>query len=214
MSAAVEVRGQEVAPGVVSTPTSLQFERDVGFNDWRRLGEQIVATVERAAWAIGDWRVYGDRWDTDGEDGKRDALAAIDRADETIRQYARVSRVFPDGERSPKLSWWHHHVASAVKDHRERLRWLSEAERHGWSVRDLRDRISEGRIEESSGGRPPALSVRATGDFVGRFEARALALGVPAKDLALEVLELASQLADPLAVLEAAGAHRAVEAGV
>lgn len=62
--------------------------------------------------------------------------------------------------------------------------------------------------------RPVALSVRATGDVVGRFEARALALGVPAKELALEVLELASQLPDPVRVLEAAGAHRTLGAAV
>lgn len=207
---AVEVRGQEVAPGVVSTANSLRFEREIGFNDWRRLGEQISVTLERASWAIGDWRVYGDRWDTTGEDGKPDALAAIDRADVTLRQYAQVARTFPPDERS-SLSWMHHFVLVGVKDHRSRLRWLSEAERHGWSTRELADRVNEGKID---GVRTPALSLRATGDVVGRFEARAAALGVPAKDLALEVLELASQLPDPLGALEAAGAHRQIGGGV
>lgn len=209
MSADLEVHGTEVAPGVVATKNSLLFEQEISFNDWRRLGERIRVTAEQASWAIGDWRVYGDRWDTEGEDGKREALAKIDRADETVRQYARVARVFPDGERSPVLSWMHHFVLVGVKDERARLRWLSEAERHGWSTRDLQERLSEGRIE--AGERSPALSVRATGDVVGRFEARAAALGVPTKDLALEVLELASQLDDPVGILVSAGATRAIE---
>lgn len=211
MSVEVGVRGQEISPGVVSMGNALVFEQEIGFNDWRRLGERIVMTQDRAAWAIGDWRVYGDRWDHQGDGGKPDALAAIDRADRTLREYAQVARLFPSGERSPKLSWMHHQVVVGVKDHRERLRWLSEAERHGWSTRELGDRLGEGRI---AGSRPAALSVRATGDVVGRFEARALALGVPAKELALEVLELASQLPDPVRVLEAAGAHRTLGAAV
>lgn len=200
---AVEVRS-EIAPGVVATANALIFEAEVGFNDWRRLGEKIAATANRAAWAIGDWRVYGDRWDTNGEDGKPEALAAIDLADVTVRQYAQVARVFPPDARA-SVSWRHHFVLVGVKDERTRLRWLSEVERHGWSTRELEERLSEGRID---GKRLPSLSVRATGEIVARFEARALALGVPPRDLALEVLELASQLEDPVAALEAAGATR------
>lgn len=197
--------GDELAPGIVSHPTSLEITRELRFNEWRRVGEQLLGVNERAAWAIGDWRVYGDRFEGDYADG----LDVIDRSSRHVRECAQVSRTFPPGERSPLLSWYHHYALLGIRDHRERLRWLSSAERGGWSGRELVDRLSEGR---PTGARPRALQLRPVGDVVERFEQRAATLGRPVRELALEVLELASQLDDPVAALEAAGARRALEA--
>ena len=208
MTEAVELEqaaGDELVPGVVSRPQSLEITRELPFNEWRRIGEQFVGVHERAAWNLGDWRAYGDRYGGAYDDG----LDAIDRSDRHVRECAQVARMFPPGERSPLLSWYHHYVLLGVRDHRERLRWLSSAERGGWSGRELADRLSEGR---QTGERPPALQLRPVGDVVHRFEQRAAAMGRPVRELALEVLELASQLDDPVGALEAAGARREIEA--
>ena len=208
MSGLVELErgaGDELEPGIVSHPTSLEITRELRFNEWRRIGEQLLGVNERAAWAIGDWRAYGDRFESEYADG----LEAIDRTSRHVRECAQVARMFPAGERSPGLTWFHHHQLLGIRDHRERLRWLSGAERGGWSARELADRLAEGR---PTGERPRALQLRPVGDVVERFEQRAASLGRPVRELALEVLELASQLDDPVAALEAAGARRELEA--
>lgn len=198
------IAGDELQPGVVSTPMALEITSELRFNDWKRLGEQLAAVSERALWALGDWRAYGDRFEAD----YADALAAIDRASETARRAGWVARAFSVERRRPGLHFSHHqHVASLSEA--EQDVWLNEAERQGWNTAELRDRLAKRRI---AGPRPPALSLRPVGDVVVRFEARAAALGVPARSLALEVLELASQLDDPVGALEAAGAKREIEA--
>lgn len=203
MSAELEVieAGDELMPGVVSHPTHLVIEVEMRFNEWRRLGEQLQHVTERGAWALGDHRVYGDRFEADYAEG----VQAYDAGSRHARECAQVSRAFPVGERSPVLTWFHHHQLVNVRDHRERLRWLSAAERGGWSARELGDRLKEGR---RVGERPHALQLRPIGDVVERLELRAAALGRPVRELALEVLELAAQLDDPVAALEAAGARR------
>lgn len=193
--------GDELVPGVVSHAQALEITVELRFNEWRRIGEQFVGVHERATWNLGDWRVYGDRYEGEYDD----ALVLIDRTNRHVRECAQVSRTFPPGERSPGLTWAHHHHVMVVRDHRDRMRWLSSAERGGWSARELADRIAEGR---RTGARPPALQLRPVGDVVERFELRAAAMGRPVRELALEVLELASQLDDPVAALEAAGAKR------
>ena len=197
--------GDELMPGVVSHATALSIEVELGFNEWKRLGETLQNVTERGVWALGDHRVYGDRYEADYPDG----VAAYDASSRHVRECAQVARAFPRGERSPHLTWFHHLVLVTVRDHRDRLRWLSAAERGGWSARELADRLKEGR---RVGERPHALQLRPIGDVVERLEQRAAALGRPVRDLALEVLELAAQLDDPVAALEAAGAKRELEA--
>lgn len=206
MSGDVAVRSEGSSSGMpsgtVSTANALMLPDGLSFGEWARIGDLFASTESRIAWTIGDWRVYGDRFADEYGEG----LEQIDRASETVRLYALVSRAFPPVARATSLTWRHHfEIAARVKDTDLRLRWLSEAERHGWSTRELGDRIGERRI---TGPRPPALSLRATGDVVERFALRAQALGMVPRDLALEVLEMASQLDDPVAALESAGARR------
>lgn len=195
---------REVLPGVVSTATALEIAEGMRFNEWQRLGERLVATSERAFWSIGDWRVYGDRFSA----GYADALRKIDLKSQTVYRCAWVCRSVRADRRRSGLSFRHHLLVARLSE-AEQEAWLNEAERHGWGTRELEERLAERRL---TGARPAALSVRATGDLVSRFEARAAALGVPAKQLALAVLDLASQLDDPLGALEAAGASRALAA--
>lgn len=212
---AAHVRSRGLPSGTRSSEMLLELPAGLSFSEWKRVGEMLAATAERVAWSVGDWRAYGDRFRDEHSEG----LAAVDRRDRRAFEAAAVSRAYPGtpegeerqvGERMPGVSWYHHErILRSVKVAAARETWLNEVLRHGWPVRELEDRLVEGRI---SGPRPLALSVRATGPVVERFGRRAEALGVPARDLALEVLELASQLDDPVGVLEAAGATRAIGA--
>lgn len=188
-------------PGIVSLPNDLRIERDLSFNEWRDLGAALHGIEDRSAWALAAWRVYGDRY----ADAYPDGVAKVDLADRTLAEYTRVYRAFPPAVRAPTLTFRHHlEIVAHVRDPDERLRWLSACERGQWSTRELVDRIGEDR---STGARPLALSFRAVGPVAHAINARAGALHVKPRDLALEVLELAAQLDDPVAVLVAAGAR-------
>lgn len=200
--------------GTTSTSMGLRLPEGLSFGEWRRVYEALRATEERVLWSRGDCRAYADRF----EDEHGDAIDAIDRNDRRGFEARAVALAFPEtpvgeerriSDRMDGVSWSHHErVLRSVKDPAARETWLNEVKRHGWSRLELEARLTEGAI---GGPRPPALTFRAVGAVVGRFERRAEALGVQPRELALEVLELASQLPDPLAVLEAAGAKRVTE---
>lgn len=212
----VAADAEELVPGVFSRPQSLEITVELSFNEWRQIGRQLGSVAERATWALGDWRAYGDRFADDYSDG----LAKIDRDDRRAFEARAVSLAFPPapedplarqvGQRMPGVPWTlHERILRSVKDAAARETWLNEVKRHGWHKAELEDRLSRGAL---TGVRPPALSLRPVGDVVVRFEQRAAALGVQPRELALEVLELASQLEDPVGALEAAGARRQIEA--
>jgi len=52
----------EIAPGVVSRRDGLEIEGALSFNEWKRLGEQLESTLDRAQWSLADWRLYGLRF--------------------------------------------------------------------------------------------------------------------------------------------------------
>lgn len=190
----------ELMPGVVSTPTALVISVDLRFNEWSRLLDTIEQVHERACWALGDARRYADeRFDVE----YADALEARDIRKPTSARCAWVARTFPEERRRDGLTFSHHEKVAALGEPEQEL-WLNEAERQGWSVRELADRLVSRRL---TGARPHALQPRLIGDVVVRLEQRAAALGVKPRDLALEVLELASRLPDPVAALKAAGAE-------
>jgi hypothetical protein len=141
-------------------------------------------------------------------------LAAIERSTETLRMYAWVARRFPPPRRrkwqQTGLSFTCFALVTAMEDAAEQDRWLDEAAAQGWTIAEMRDRLA---LRRKSGTRPPSLTVRAVGDLVGRCVARADALGMEPRDLALRVLDLAFSLDDPVGVLEeASGRQRTLEA--
>ena len=193
----VEIRpagADELAPGIVSYPTHLTIDRELSFNEWKSLVETLDHVNERGAWALGDALEHGERFADEYPDG----FEAVTTSSRHRRECKQTSRTFPPGERSDRLTWFHHLVLVVVKDHRTRLQWLSSAERGGWSARELADRLKHGR---QIGTRPAALQLRPVGDVVERFEARARDHNVSAREMALEVLHLASMLEHPISSL-------------
>lgn len=204
---AVAVRRPALPDGSRTTDVSLELPAGLRYSVWLRIGEQLDATAEKVVWSIGDWRVYGDAFREQHSEG----LAAIDRSNRRAFEAAAVSRAYPwtpegeerqVGQRMVGVSWTHHErVLRLVKDPAARETWLNEVLRHGWSVRELEDRLARRALV---GPRPPVLSVRASSEVAVRFEEWSSASGVPAKELALQVLSLAARLDDPIGVLEAA----------
>ena len=199
------------SPAALTQRTRLSLADGISFGEWVEIGEELLTLFNRSSWWVADWAAYGDRRFHQTHWPALQAMRPGGYAWQTLKNIASISGRVEPSRRRDGLSFSHHgEVASLPPDLQDEF--LDAAETQGWSVMELRDEVSrrKGRDKE------PLLSfsVRATGEIVSRFESRALALGVEAKDLVMEVLELASQLDDPLAVLEAAGAHRAIEAVV
>lgn len=190
------------SPAALPQRTRLSLADGIGFNEWRDIGEELLSLANRSQWWIADWAAYGDRAFRKTHWPALMAMRPGGYAWETMKNLASVSRRVEPSRRRDGLSFSHHvEVASLGPDMQDV--WLDDAEAHGWSVMELRAEITKWRGREASVPLP-VLSVRATGDVVARFEERALAMGCDSKGLALEVLDLASQLPDPVSVLRQA----------
>jgi len=64
-------------------------------------------------------------------------------AESTLKSYAYLSRRFTTFRRR-NLSWGHHEVVAALVE-AEQDAFLDSAEKHAWSVRDLRDAVRDSR---------------------------------------------------------------------
>lgn len=197
---------------------ALEVEASISFNTWRALGERLCATESVTQWWLGDWWLIGrDRFGLD----YIPALDQISARYPTLVGYARVARAFPQRSESEGLSsdarpsayrvqgvsFVHHRICSGIPDDETRMAWIGDVLRHGWSSRQLEAELAAW-IASSRPAmvRERPLAIRATGEIALRCQVRADALGVDVKDLALAVLDLASQLEDPIGALEAAGA--------
>ena len=96
-----------------------------------------------AAWAVGDWLVYGERRGDWGECYTQ-AIDLTKRSYGSLAQCARVSRGFNFEARFKSLSWSHHQaVLSLPADERHAL--LQRAEAEQWNRDDLREHLREER---------------------------------------------------------------------
>lgn len=175
----VDLGGVEAVPSRLG----LTIVDTMGFNDWRALGDRLVRMGDSAAWWIGDWRVFGNRF----REAYPDGLSAVDLNDETVRRYAYVAERVPREERESTLSFRHHMLVAGL-DQEARRRWLDDAARGGWSTRDLEQALAEARVKP---GRAPALSVRAEGALLERCEEQASEVGMEPREYAVLALEVA-----------------------
>ena len=122
----------EIAGRVTLHERGLTIETDLPFNEWRRLGQQLVQTSDRALWSLGDWWLYGERFAKD----YYEALRELEASSRLIRAGARVARAYTPDRRRGQVSFWLH-AAVAGADLPEQDRWLDEAERQGWTHEQL-----------------------------------------------------------------------------
>jgi hypothetical protein len=181
---AIEPRTTDLGAGIVSRRDGLEITTELPFNDWRRLGERLLETADRALWSIGDWRVYGERFSRD----YHPAIDELDARSRLIGASARVARSFPSERRRGQLSFEAHELVAGF-DVPEQESWLDEFERQGWTRRQMQLALGEAfdRVPV------PALSVRAVGELHDLCVRAAERRGMDPKEWAMGVLERAAR---------------------
>jgi hypothetical protein len=128
------VEGDRQRSHVPTTRVGLELPAGLTFENWESAGRELSGIVNSSSWWLGDWLVYGK--DHYGDRYERGVRAAGLRY-QTLRNYAWVSRRFDMKRRRPALSFQHHaELASLPAEEQEQ--WLDQAERQGWSTKQLR----------------------------------------------------------------------------
>jgi hypothetical protein len=119
--------------------------------DWRMVGfklraerESVTSAGSRQMWSVGDWLTAGeDRvFNRLKKQTVRQVAAQITGySQHTLVMAASVSRKVGPSVRVDGLSWWHHLVVARLPE-TEHAHWLCQAAEQGWSVRELRTRLS------------------------------------------------------------------------
>jgi hypothetical protein len=130
-------------PKFTITPTGIQFNQDLSFDEWDALGQKLAPIGKSIGFIIGDWINYGEKqWGAKYED----ALIRTGLAYQTLMNYAYVARKVEISLRKEKLDWYQHAVVAKLKTAEEKQHWLKMAEKHKLSVRRLRKSINFGRL--------------------------------------------------------------------
>lgn len=183
----------KLGDGIVSSATALEITVDLPFNEWRRLGERLLETTDRALWSIGDWREYGRRYERE----YHDALEAIDSSSRLPAACARVARAFEPERRRGQLSFELHELVASLPRSEQDV-WLDDAERQGWGRRQMQLELGEA-LERAP---VAAISIRAVGELHELIVRAAQRRGLKPREWALLVLEEAARA--ELALEEAA----------
>jgi hypothetical protein len=137
-SATIALKATDLGDGIVSRRDGLEITVEMPFNEWKRLGERLLDTQDRALWSLGDWRVYGERYGKD----YHAALEKLDALSRFIPACARVSRAFDPERRRGQLSFESHELVAGLPQ-LEQESWLDDAERQGWDPRQLKFAFAE-----------------------------------------------------------------------
>lgn len=137
------------------TRTGLAITGESTQADWELMGQGLQAVDEARQWAIGDWLRDGKRHYGDGLYKRAAEITGLNKR--TLEQYKWLSETFETSARAENLSHKHHQTVAGVKqvttDNKGKLalsddldfdkisELLSEAAKHGWSIRELRDHV-------------------------------------------------------------------------
>jgi hypothetical protein len=115
----------------------LDLPRNLSFEKWLGIGQQLSVLATSSAWCLGDWLVYGEA----AYSGRyRDAIERTSLDYQTLRNYAWVARCFSLSRRRDKLSFSHHLEVAALPEPEQEF-WLRKAEEYGWSRNRLRREV-------------------------------------------------------------------------
>jgi hypothetical protein len=121
--------------------TALSLPRGMSISAWSKLGRQILVVSDASSWWLGDWLIYGQ---TQYPDRYKRAIAETSLDYQTLRNYAWVARSFVPARRRDALSFQHHAEVAGLSPS-EQEKWLTLAERNGWSRNELRKQIKASR---------------------------------------------------------------------
>jgi hypothetical protein len=126
-----------IDPAVSARRTYLNLPDRLSIESWCRIGDQINCIADASAWWLGDWLIYGqDKY----PDRYKRAMQRTNLDYQTLKNYAWLARKFEPSRRRDQLSF-QHHVEVAARPVPEQDRWLSRAERFGWSRNELRRQL-------------------------------------------------------------------------
>lgn len=120
------------------TENSLQFSRNLNFDEWESVGLELFRVQAAWQWWVGDWLNYGEK--KYGQTYEQ-ALAVTGKSIKTLQQAKYVAASY-ESSRRLEVSWNHHlSAASLTEDVREQV--LAEAEEKGLPVKWVRSRVAE-----------------------------------------------------------------------
>ncbi len=108
------------------TEVGIDFHDDLTFEEWSDLGQRLACAGRSLGFMIGDWINYGESHKEYG-DKYIEALQATGYDYNTLRHFARVSRLVKLCVRTHNLSWEHHRKVASLKDEKEQRKWLEVA---------------------------------------------------------------------------------------
>jgi hypothetical protein len=115
-------------------PLGLSFD-DMTVERWRSIGRSLASAHRAVNWHIGDWWNAGEPYGSRVEDA---AKIFPHLSHQTMRNLGSIAGKFDVSRRRYTLDWTlYAEVASLSLPDADRL--LDDAERHGWSSRELRD---------------------------------------------------------------------------
>lgn len=141
----------------LTTQVGTQVTRASTKTEWETYGEILRRVDEAKQWAIGDWLVDGKQHYGDGL--YKRAAEITGQAEQTLRLHASMASQFELLMRLNTLSYQHHREVASIKqiaededgklylsdepDRDKIATLLAEAEKRGWSVVELRERVRE-----------------------------------------------------------------------
>ncbi len=141
-----------IPTGVQASPVGFRFSRKLSWEEHCQLGAALAQMDQVLAWFIGDW--YLEFGSSHGEDEITQVvedLFGIERARESIRQYAFVSSFYQLGRRLPSCSWSYHQAATGMPTAERALKLLAkidadmkaDPEGHGWTLKRVRQCVRD-----------------------------------------------------------------------
>ena len=122
--------------GIIVGTVRLALPADLDHARWCEIGADLRRLDRAVAWWVGDWWAFGEhRYGARREITEEPGWQGP--AYQTCANAAAVCRAFEVSRRRETLSFSHHETVAALAP-AEQDRWLDEADREGWSRRELR----------------------------------------------------------------------------
>lgn len=146
----------------------LQLPRQLAFDKWLGIGQQLSSLRSSSTWCLGDWLTYGE---TAYSGRYRDAIEQTSLNYQTLRNYAWIAKRFSFERRHETLSFGHHAEVASLSEPEQDF-WLRKAEQQTWPRNRLRQEVhaslkerSEPETEDAPRAvEPERVDVGTTGD--------------------------------------------------
>ncbi len=136
-AALVRVESVTLAKGdVIPSPTGLAFKRELAYEEWETVGQQLERIEGAVAWWRGDWWLYGEH--RYGERASQAVSAGVSA--KSLSNAAWVASRFECSRRREHLSFGHHCEVAAL-DEGDQNALLDAAEANGWPRAQLREAL-------------------------------------------------------------------------